>query len=272
MGICILGIGDCNSTTTTDISNITNNDTTINNSIKNEIQQNCNMDTIQSNTINIVGSTVGKLSATQKNSIQGLCIMQSLLDSNVSTDVQNKLLDKIKNNVETEGSMLGSPASNQTVAKNVTTNKTNIDNSKFNQISKNCIINTKQSNLLNIIGSNVQDSNFDQANDAFMKCLSSHSDTTKVTAAQLADTSNATDNTTKAAGGDIGKSIAKVVSSVGDAISGMISAYMIPITISVVACIIACIILSVMSMWNPSSVQQLSETATNTASSFSQLH
>lgn len=211
MGVCILGMGDCNTATSTDISNITNNDVNINNSIKNKIQQDCNQQLSQGNTINIIGSTVRRLSASQKNDMKSMCIIQSILKSDVSTDVVNTLLNKIKNNVETKGALLGSPASNDTISKNVTNNRTNIDNSKFNELSKDCIINLKQHNLLNIIGSTVEDTTTDQANKAFLKCLSQHSDDTKVTSSALNDTENDTDNKSTTKGGD-------VIESAGDAI------------------------------------------------------
>ena len=253
MGICILGIGDCGTTTSTDISNITNNDTTINNSIKNIINQSCNMDTVQSNVMNIIGSTVKKLNATQKNSIEGMCIMQSVLDSSVSASVQQNLLDKIKSNVETNGALLGSPASNNTVIKSVTTNKNDIDNSKFNEVTKNCILNTKQSNLLNIIGSNVEDSNIDQANAAFMKCLSKHSDTTKITASALADTKYDTDNTAKTSGGDVLKSGGELAKGIGSGIGSALSGpFIIPLIVCV-SCVVVCLVIIFVSMLSKSS-------------------
>jgi hypothetical protein len=218
MGICIFGQGDCQTHTSTDISDITNNDTNINNSIKNLINQNCNTDTLQSNTINIIGSNVKKLSATQKNSIESMCILQTVLKSNVSSSVIDNLLNKLKNNVETSGALLGSPASNDTIVKKLTSNKSTVDNSKFNQVSKNCILGAKQSNLLNIIGSNVEDTTTDQANTAFLKCLSQHSDDTGITASDLSDTKNETDNTTKTQGGDIAKSAGEAISTAAQGI------------------------------------------------------
>lgn len=242
MGICIFGIGECTTENTNETSNITSNDINIDNSIKNQINQDCNQLTSQSNDINIVGSTVKRLSASQKNSLQSMCIMQSILKSNTSVDVVNKLLDKVKNNLETKGAMLGSPASNQAIIKNMTTNKTNINNSKFNDISKKCILDIRQSNLLNIIGSNVEDTTTDQANEAFLKCLSQHSDDTGITASSLSDTTQQADNTSKAAGGDVGDSIAAAAEGVGKGVGAAaeglgkaaglgLSAYMTPIII-----------------------------------------
>jgi hypothetical protein len=251
MGVCILGMGDCNTETSTNISDITNNDTEINNSIKNKINQDCNQLMTQSNTINIIGSNVKKLTAKQKNSVQSMCIMKSILTSQVSADVTNKLLDKIKSNVETTGALVGSPASNKTVVQKLTNNKVKIDNSKFNEISKKCIIDLKQVNLLNIIGSNVEDTTTDQANEAFLKCLSAHSDDTKIDASALSDTTQETDNTSKTQGGDVAKSVGEGVGTaakgvgegvgtaakgVGDGVSSVANSLMLPI-IAVVICI-----------------------------------
>ena len=219
MGMCFLGMGECTSTNKVDISDITNNDTNIDNSIKNIINQNCTMSGNQSNTINIVGSTVKKLSATQKNSLDSMCIMQSILSSKVSSDVTNKLLDKVKENLETTGAVLGSPSSNETISKKLTTNKTNVNNSKFNEISKNCIMSIDQKNLLNIIGSNVEDTTTDQANAGFLKCMSQHSDDTGISAAALSDTKNESDITSKAAGGDVGKSVGEAAKGIGEGVS-----------------------------------------------------
>ena len=288
MGVCILGMGDCNTETSTDISNITNNDTNINNSIKNIINQDCNQQLSQGNTINIVGSNVKKLTAKQKNSFQSMCIMQSILKSNVSADVTNKLLDKIKSNVETTGAVLGSPASNKTVVKNMTTNKTNIDNSKFNEISKKCIVDLKQSNLLNIIGSNVEDTTTDQANEAFLKCLSQHSDDTGISAAALSDTKQESDNTSKTSGGDVGKSLGEAAKGIGEGVgtageglgkgvgsgaagigagaSAFISSFTYPIIGGIVCLCIVCVISSFLMMYHPQaaqSAQQFAQTAAN---------
>lgn len=283
MGICILGMGDCNTPSSTDISHITNNETNINNSIKNLISQNCKMNSDQDNTINIVGSTVAKLTASQKNSLKGLCIMQSVLDSTVSNEVQQKLLDAIKSNVETTGGFLGSPASNNTVSKSLSDNKNNINNTKFNEVSKDCILNTKQRNLLNIIGSSVSDSTIDQVNESFMKCLSQHSDVTHVSSDMLADTKLSTDNQAATSGGDLGKSVGDAAkgigAGIGDAAKGVgagvgdgakgagtglgnvISAYTWPIAICCIVCVISLMVVAYMMLSNPEAVGSLANTA-----------
>ncbi|MEY3422213.1 MAG: hypothetical protein RIR48_2516, partial [Bacteroidota bacterium] len=178
---------------------------------------NCTQLIGQSNVINIVGSKVTKLSATQKNSVEGLCIMQSMLDSSVTNEVQQELLDKIKNNLQSSGGLLGSPAKNNLVSKTITENSANIDNSKFNQVTKNCLSDIRQENILNIIGSEVNDANFDQVNDSFLKCLADHSDITKITTDTLAKVEKEQETEAVAESGDVGESLGTVIESAGTA-------------------------------------------------------
>jgi hypothetical protein len=219
MGICFLGLGDCDSVSKVDISDITENNLEINNSIKNIINQNCKTIASQSNVINVIGSKVVRLNASQKNSFEGHCIMQSILSSDVDSSVQDKLIEKIKNNLETSGGLLGSPAKNDTVADTIKKNKTSIDNSQFNQITKDCLLNIDQENLLNIIGSEVEDSKFDQVNDLFLKCLSEHSNVTKVSSDFLQDTQQEKALSSTTESGDVGGSLGKAVKGLGEGIS-----------------------------------------------------
>lgn len=276
MGICILGMGDCTSKNTTNITDITKNNTDIDNSIKNQINQDCNQTTLQSNIINIIGSNVKKLSATQKNSLESICILQSILKSTTNADVINNLLNKVKENLTSEGALLGAPAENDTVIKKLTENSIKLNNSKFNEITKNCIMGIKQSNLLNIIGSNIEDTTTDQANAAFLKCLSQHSDDTGIDASVLTDTKQEIDTTKTAAGGDLGKSVGEVAKGIGSGvgsaakglgegigagIGGIISAYLTPIIISCVILLIVSLIGSYFMMKNPEATQKLVGTA-----------
>ena len=283
MGICIFGQGDCTTKNTTDISDITKNNTEIDNSIKNRINQDCSASAMQSNTINIIGSNVKKLSATQKNSLESMCILQSILKSTTNAEVVNNLMNKVKENLKSEGALLGSPASNETVIKRMTENTSKVNNSKFNEVAKNCIMNTKQSNLLNIIGSNVEDTTTDQANAAFLKCLSQHSDDTGIDAKALSDTKQETDTTKSAAGGDLGKSVGAAAEGVGKGvksagegvgaaakgvgegigagIGGIVSAYMTPIIICCVVLLLVSLAGSYFMMKNPQATQQLAGTA-----------
>lgn len=284
MGVCILGMGDCTSKSSVDLTDITNNDISINNSIKNLIEQNCQTIADQSNVINIVGSKVIRLNATQKNSIESLCIMQSILDSSVENKVQQNLLDKVKTSLETSGGLLGSPAENETISKKITNTKMEIDNSKFNEVTKNCIANIKQENILNIIGSEVEDANFDQANDTFLKCLADHSDITKVTADALADTKQESDTGIITESGDIGESVGTAAEGLGEGIStaakgvgegvgtgakgvgsglsSVISSWMIPIAIIFVILIIGVVVSGVSMLQNPEGTKAIGSAAT----------
>jgi hypothetical protein len=246
MGLCILGQGDCSSLNKTDISDITRNNVEINNSIKNKINQDCNATALQNNTINIIGSTVKKLTANQKNSLESMCILQSILKSTTDAKVVNDLMTKVKDNLKSSGGLLGSVApNNETVIKNLTENSTKVDNSKFNEISKNCIMSIKQTNLLNIIGSTVEDTTTDQANAAFLKCLSQHSDDTGITADSLNVKKSDTETTKESKSGDIGDSAGNVFrgmgEGVGSALGGVFGGgngtlYLIAIIISFICC------------------------------------
>jgi hypothetical protein len=261
MGVCILGMGDCTSKNSVDITNITNNNTEINNSIKTNIEQNCMSAISQLNTINIVGSKVKKLSASQKNSMESLCILQTILKSTTNADVVNNLMNQVSKNLKSEGGLLGSPAENSSVVKSITSNSTKIDNSKFNNVAKNCISDTKQSNLLNIIGSDVEDTTTDQANAAFLKCMSTHSDDTGIDASVLADTKIKADVTASAVSGDIGRSVGNAAEGMGKGVGAAIQAFMIPIAIICVILLSLSLIGAYFMMKNPEATQQLAGTA-----------
>jgi hypothetical protein len=140
-----------------------------------------------------------------------------MLDSSVTNEVQQELLDKIKNNLQSSGGLLGSPAKNNLVSKSITENSSNIDNSKFNEVTKNCLTDIRQDNILNIIGSEVNDANFDQVNDSFLKCLADHSDITKITSDTLAKVEKEQETEAVAESGDVGESLGTVIESSGTA-------------------------------------------------------
>jgi hypothetical protein len=276
MGICILGMGDCSSKNTTDITDITKNNTEVNNSIRNSINQNCSQAAIQSNVINIVGSKVKKLTAKQENEVQSMCILQSILKSTTNSEVINNLMSKVKDNLQSKGGVLGSPAENSTVMKKITENSSKVDNSKFNEITKQCIMNLNQRNLLNIIGSEVEDTTTDQANKAFLKCLSQHSDVTNISSSDIKDTKSEVETVKKAEGGDLGESVGKAAKGIGEGvgsaakgigegvgagIGGIVSAYMTPIIICVVILLLVSLVGSYFMMKNPQATQQLAGTA-----------
>lgn len=285
MGVCILGMGDCSSKNKVDITDITKNNTEVNNSIRESINQNCSQAAIQSNVINIVGSKVRKLTAKQQNEIQSMCILQSVLKSTTNSEVINNLMSKVKENLQSKGSVLGSPAENETVRKNITENSSKVDNSKFNEITKQCIMSADQKNIMNLIGSDIEDMTTDQANKAFLKCLSQHSSETGISSKDIKDTKNESDITHSAEGGDVGKSLGEAAKGIGSGvgtaakgigegvgagIGGIISAYMTPIIVCVVILLVVSLIGSYFMMRNPAATQQLAGTASQMYQQFKQ--
>lgn len=204
----------------TDLTTIVMNRTDINNSVKNNIQQNCVSTQDATNVANIIGSKVRKLSTNQQNSIRNLCVLQTMLDSSVDTQTQTALLDKIRENLKSQGGILGGNSENISVSKSISKNESFIDNSKFNQVTKDCILNISAKNIINIIGSDVQDSNIDQVNQTFLQCMSQHSDTTKISASDIKQASKDVDITSESKAGDLGESFSKVISSLLSPLTG----------------------------------------------------
>jgi hypothetical protein len=270
MGICILGMGDCTSESSVDINSITDNNTVINNVIKNNIEQSCNIASGQGNTINIVGSDVKNLTASQKNTLQSLCVMQSILKSNVDLSIQQKLLDQIKGNVESKGVLLGgAPASSKYKVTSETKNRTSLNNEIANEAIKDCLVKMKQNNLLNIIGSSVEASNFDQVNESFLKCMSTHSNDTGIIISDVKEISKDTSSDVKAKGGDVLVSAGDAVESGGRAVSNVTSSWFSGVTglflIPIVICISAIVILVFLFIQNPDAAKSLIKEVKSTA-------
>jgi hypothetical protein len=177
------------------------NETTIGISQKtfNEIQNTCNSTTNQRNVLNIIGSTVTKLNTNQKNVGKNICILQTALNTVQDTSAQNAMMSSIKSAIE-QNSTAGIGLAVSHADSNIkSTNKfsANVSNETINRAITGCINNLDQSNVINIIGSNVTDSSLSQANDSFMECLSNNGASTQQTAAVKSDSTQEADTTSK---------------------------------------------------------------------------
>ena len=220
---CMFGaIGDCTVSSSSETIDITDTVTNIDNSIKNKVDQNCNSTQSANNVINIINTKMKDSSLSQQNTVKNLCVLQSALDSSISNNIQQKVLDTIKENLEAKGSVLGSPASTNSVSQRLIKSKTDIDNSKFNEVAKNCILNIQAENIANIIGSDIEHSGFNQVNDSFLQCLSEHSDITKITTDDIKETELGKDTVDKSSGGNLIESIGNAISSIIGSITGIV--------------------------------------------------
>ena len=209
---CAFGIiGDCNTVAKNEVTNISNQLSSIDNSIKTSIDENCTSTGKQSNVINIINSTLRNASLNQQNVLKNVCSLQSVLDSNVNADAQNRVLAAIAQNAESKGALIGgSPASSETVTNAISNTSNYINNGQVLDIVKNCVLQIDQQNIANVIGSDLSNTDFNQANDSFMECLASDSNTSNIAATGKNNAELEANQTTKATGGDIFASLASM--------------------------------------------------------------
>ena len=214
---------ETNVKSTSNVDVINSTDLGINNETYNKISNQCKSSTNQSNVLNILGSTVTKLTTSQKNIAQNICILKTAIENvskaeekaSMMNALQSALNASSKNAQEAQSKASASASiglaplsfSQAEANTNLTaTNKTNVDQTSNQKISNflkmnisqktineaitGCISDIDQSNVINIIGSNVSESNLTQGNDYMTKCLSDYGVTNTSTAAQ--DTSTST--------------------------------------------------------------------------------
>ena len=101
----------------------------------------------------------------------------------------------------------------------------NVSQTDINNAITGCINQLDQSNVMNIIGSNVTDSDFSQSNDSFTKCLSSYGVTSKQKATTASDQSAVaeTSTTQTAKGMDPLASLASMFGAYTNLILGIIA-------------------------------------------------
>jgi hypothetical protein len=211
---CAFGvIGDCKTTTTNTVEDITTNLTQIDNSIKQSIDQSCSSTGSASNVMNIINSKLNSASINQKNVLKNVCSLQSSFSSNVSAEAQNKVAATIAQHAKSTGTLIGgAPADSNNIQRSITDNKTFIDNSQVLNSVKRCVMNISAENIANIIGSDVSNSNFNQANDSFMQCLANDNVTANIAAEGKTAKDTQTNQDAAAEGGDFLKSISGIFS------------------------------------------------------------
>jgi len=161
----------------------------------NEIINQCNSTTSQKNLLNIIGSTTTKLTTSQKNVDKNICILQTAINTVQDANATNTMMSAIKSALEQKSSAgLGIGLTNSNTDTSIT-NKfdANISNDVFNKAVTGCINDLDQTNVINIIGSNVTDSSLNQENDSFMSCLSNYGAETTQTGGGNSGISSSTD-------------------------------------------------------------------------------
>lgn len=187
-------MGASQTKSTVDIKELNETDMNLSSETYNKIKNTCEATSNQSNVLNIMGSNVTKLKASQKNAAKNTCLLQTAVSTVNDTESQNKLMSALKQGLEQNASAgigLANAESDTSISKE---NRFTLNDSKktVNEAIKGCIMAVDQSNVINIVGANVTDSTIDQANDVMMECLSSYGVVTENKAKTSSDTTSTT--------------------------------------------------------------------------------
>lgn len=209
-----------------EVRDITNNSIFNDNSIRQNIEQSCVNTTSTDNTLNIIGSKIKGLNTNQQNLVRNICALQSSFSNNVSEESQNKMAATIAQYAESKGGLLGASPSTDTYTILDTDNSKYINNSQVLNSVKKCINDISLNNTINIISSNVEDSNLNQTSDSFMECLASNEATIEIASKSSNDILRDIETGISAKGGDYEiSSIVAVISSLFFLIGVLVFAY-----------------------------------------------
>ena len=188
----------------------------------NNISQVCDIENKNSNLVQIVGSTVNNLNINQKNAVKTLCQMQQAIlqtqDSKAQTEVLNKLSQAAE--ASSKGGFLSGPGSSSAnnISKTYNDMRTKMSQTQINNVTSKCLLDQSTSNIVQIFGSDVQNSSVDQLNDSFAQCVNAVNTEMKSTATAEEKTTTLVDQTatsqTKSGGiGDMLTSLASGMAS-----------------------------------------------------------
>lgn len=162
-------MGAGNSTSNTQVINTT--EYNIDQSVENNIQQNCNSQQMQTNLMQIIGSSVNNLTAEQSNIAKNLCVLQTMIESTRDAGASQELMNKITEKIQSSGGLPGTGGNSESNTLMYNNLAATIDQSTLNNVTRDCILQQEQRNVLQILASDVNNSNLSQVNDAFSECI-----------------------------------------------------------------------------------------------------
>ena len=161
--------------------------------------------------------------------MKNLCSLQESCDNSVSSDVQNKIAATIAQHASaTGGGLLGGDAKSTNITDTISRSQTYINNSQVLNAVKNCVMRIEQSNIANIINSDVSNTSFTQANDSFSSCLQEMGVKSQLENKAAAETETTIDQTASATGGSILGASGASFASLGS--------FAVPLIISILVC------------------------------------
>ena len=212
----------------------------------NNINQTCNQVVSSKNLVQITGSKVKNLTVNQSNRIKTLCQMQQVLTQVQDANVKNNLLNKIAQVAEsksTSGLFGGNAsASSVNVSKQYNKMRNSLSQTQINNITETCILQPNLDNIVQIMGSEVEDSNIDQTSEVFLDCIMGSSIDTLQKGSAEATASNEAQQTAKATS-TTGLDFGSLTASSNSASLASLGTLAGPVGISLVSSLIVCIVI-----------------------------
>lgn len=207
----------------------------IDQSVRNRIDSDCILNTKQNNMLQIVGSKVENLKVEQMNEVKTLCILQTVLEYEKDAKVTNDILSTISKQLEAKGGLPGTAGKAESVTKVYNKMNLNLDQSQVNDITKNCIMNVKQDNVIQIFGSNVKNADLNQVNKGFIECLQNHSETTGMTADAANKAKTELDESVKSSGLDFPSTFGSLAQMWGSIVLACVLIYLASSAVSAIS-------------------------------------
>ena len=239
-----MGKGESESTNQQSQFNI--NETSIDEKTINNINQTCSQVTSSQNLVQITGSKVNRLTVNQNNSIKALCQMQQALKQVQDANVKNELLNKLSQLAESKSTvgLFGGPASSKTnnISSQYNKMRTELSQTQINNITETCILQPKLDNVIQIMGSEVNDSTIDQVNQQFLDCIMASDIGTFQSASAEAKASNEAEQVAKATS-TTGLDFGSLTASSNSASLASLGTLAGPVGSSLLASLIVCIVI-----------------------------
>lgn len=135
------------------------------------LEEKCDLTNKGSNILQIVGSRIKNLNTSQKNSLQAFCKLQAVLKNETNADITNKIMDQLKSDAQVKGEMLTAGAKSNIKQNVLNQTLVNVNQTALNNTIQKCIGEQDMENIMQIVGSDVSDSNLSQVNDSIYSCI-----------------------------------------------------------------------------------------------------
>lgn len=176
------------------------NDFVVDQSVRNRITQDCIVGLEAENVLRITGSKIRKLTTDQSNIIKNLCILQTMIRDTRDAAASQELMTKIAKEIEAKGGLPGTGGYSESISKLYNRLAVSVDQSTINDISKNCIMDQRSSNVMEIFDSDIEGADLVQVNKTFSQCLQNYGEVREIGADLLNRASTELDESVRSSG------------------------------------------------------------------------